>query len=295
MKSETMTIDWGNTIIKANNIHFLNRIRVEDYNENRTSIDDKCFLILDEKIYFMEVEGEKVPKDYLKTNRNFLVPTLYAIAKAYEKDNEINVDILGTLPIDQISQKIKLIDMLSDKTFEFIYNGIKKKVNIGKVMVVKECVAAFYTLKDKNGQKLLIDIGSLTTNIFVTRDGKAVAEKTVTKGQLDWYKLITERHIADGFGQLVVEEVNMMLDNKIFHEECKDIIEENKKNFTKELVEEIKSLLPSANRFEIVLVGGGAEIFFENLKDYYKSISLHSNPIFANINGLGIIKKIKNL
>lgn len=46
-------------------------MRCEDYNENRTSTDDKNFLILDEKIYFMEVEWEKVPKDYLKTNRNF--------------------------------------------------------------------------------------------------------------------------------------------------------------------------------------------------------------------------------
>ena len=93
----------------------------------------------------MEVEGEKVPKDYLKTNRNFLVPTLYAIAKAYEEENEITVNVLGTLPIDQISQKNKLVETLSDKNFEFIYNGVNKKVNIGKVMVIKEFVAAFYT------------------------------------------------------------------------------------------------------------------------------------------------------
>lgn len=295
MNNETMVIDWGNTIIKANNIHFLNRMRIEDYNESRTSTDDKNFLILDGKIYFMEVEGEKVPKDYLKTNRNFLVPTLYAIAKAYEEENEITVNVLGTLPIDQISQKNKLVETLSDKSFEFIYNGVNKKVNIVKVMAIKECVASFYTLKEKSGQKLLIDIGSLTTNLFVTRDGKAVAEKTIAKGQLDWYKMIVERHIADGFGQLVVEEVNMMLENKVFQEECKDIIEETKKSFTKELIDEIKSLVPNANRFDIVLVGGGAEIFFENLEDHYRNVSVHSNPIFANINGLAIIKKLKNL
>ena len=295
MSNKTMVIDWGNTIVKADNIHFLNRMRIEDYNESRTSTDDKNFLILDGKIYFMEVEGEKVPKDYLKTNRNFLVPTLYAIAKAYEEENEITVNVLGPPPIDQISQKNKLVETLSDKTFEFIYNGIKKKVNIGKVMVIKECVAAFYTLKEKSGQKLLIDIGSLTTNLFVTRDGKAVAEKTIASGQLDWYKMIVERHIADGFGQLVVEEVNMMLENKVFQDECKDIIEETKKAFTKNLLEEIKSLLPNANRFDIVLVGGGAEIFFENVVDHYRNVSVHSNPIFANINGLAIIKKLKNL
>lgn len=295
MSNETMVIDWGNTIVKANNIHFLNRMRIEDYNESRTSTDDKNFLILDGKIYFMEVEGEKVPKDYLKTNRNFLIPTLYAIAKAYEEENEITVNVLGTLPIDQISQKNKLVETLSDKMFEFIYNGVKKKVNIGKVMVIKECVAAFYTLKEKSGQKLLIDIGSLTTNLFVTRDGKAVAEKTIASGQLDWYKLITERHIADGFGQLTVEDTNMMLDNEVFKDECKEIIEETKKAFTKGLVEEIKSLLPNANRFDIVLVGGGAEIFNKNLEDHYRNVSVHSNPIFANINGLAIIKKLKNL
>lgn len=295
MSNKTMVIDWGNTIVKADNIHFLNRMRIEDYNESRTSTDDKNFLILDGKIYFMEVEGEKAPKDYLKTNRNFLVPTLYAIAKAYEEENEITVNVLGTLPIDQISQKNKLVEILSEKTFEFIYNGIKKRVNIGKVMVIKECVAAFYTLKEKSGQKLLIDIGSLTTNLFVTRDGKAVAEKTIASGQLDWYKMIVERHIADGFGQLVVEEVNMMLENKVFQDECKDIIEETKKAFAKGLVEEIKSLLPNANRFDIVLVGGGAEVFSKNLEDHYRNVNVHSNPIFANINGLAIIKKLKNL
>lgn len=295
MSNETMVIDWGNTIVKANNIHFLNRMRIEDYNESRTSTDDKNFFILDGKIYFMEVEGEKVPKDYLKTNRNFLVPTLYSACKAYEEYDEISINILGTLPIDQISQKNKLVETLSDKTFEFIYNGIKKKVNIKNVMVIKECVAAFYTLKEKSGQKLLIDIGSLTTNLFVTRDGKAVAEKTIAKGQLDWYKMITERHIGDGFGQLVVEEVNMMLENQVFQEECKTIIDETKVSFTKELVEEIKSLLPNANRFDIILVGGGAEIFSKNLEDHYRSVSVHSNPIFANINGLAIIKKLKNL
>ncbi|MDK0599698.1 hypothetical protein ACV3NL_04100 [Clostridium perfringens] len=86
-----------------------------------------------------------------------------------------------------------------------------------------------------------------------------------------------------------------MIDNKVFQEECKDILEETKKVFANELVEEIKSLLPNINRFDVILVGGGAEIFFKNLKNHYKNINLHSNPIFANINGLGIIKKIKNL
>ena len=32
-----------------------------------------------------------------------------------------------------------------------------------------------------------------------------------------------------------------------------------------------------------------------NLEDYYRNVSVHSNPIFANINGLTIIKKLKNL
>ncbi len=214
-----------------------------------------------------------------KSKKNYIPNLLYAIAKSSTKDdNEFNI-VLG-VPLDNLNITNNFKADLEDKEFNFVVNGIERKIKINKIATVGEGISSYYTLDDVSRTKdcLIIDIGGRTVNVCTFINKKLDKKFTVNKGIIDLYDSIKTRVNSTG-ENFNTEDIERLMK--------KDIIKDTKddKNLFVETILNAIKLKLNKDTFDIFLTGGGCIELKEELKEYMPNCNFLDNPIFSNVTG----------
>lgn len=274
-------VDLGNFNVKAINgkgkqITFQSNIsrETEDYP------DVLKFVKLDGEYTFFEKGSFSM--EFLKTTKSFTAQLLYAISSLYENEDIIETDLVLLLPISEMQEKQKYLD-LKGKEFEFTVRTSRKQdkiVKINDVFVTPEGYSSYFTLKDevKDSTLLLIDVGGRSTDIVTFEHGNPQILKTYRIGILDFYKKIQ----------------NLNSDKEYRLEQIKTAIEDGDLKITKkqlgafvqDIINEIK-IHVNLNHYKHVIWTGGASKMLEEIitESLPSRCYVHENPLYSNILG----------
>lgn len=239
--------------------------------------------------YYME-KG-KFDKEFNKVAKNYLPCLLYSFEKSYDVIADREIDLVLGLPLSQQVQKDKIKKMLENKTFEYTFNGKKRKVKIRKVGVMAEGVSSFYMLpkKIRMGNVALIDIGGRTSNLAVYMQGKNDSEKseTISKGVLDLYDTIKRRENGENGRNLSVEEIDAYIQQGLIGN-----LEDIKEAFLSDLLAEIKFYINKIEDYTVCFTGGGAEVLRDEIENMLPKAIIMDDAIFTNVKGNEKVAKV---
>jgi len=263
-----------------------------------------------ENRFILDNEGETYGNDVLEyDNNNYIfgqgtfdltfgkaykeieIPLLYALGKDVI-DGDVN--LITHLPTSQMENKPQIVERLLGKTFKYSVNDGKiKEVTFKTVGVLKEGFSSFYALAKRNsGMIAIVDIGGRTTDVFCFVDGVLVKEITIPVGTMDYFIDIAEKLTVETGTKKVLEDIHPLIKhNKLDINKYEDIT--NK--IYKEMIKYQKSKIDDLGNYDIHLTGGGAEYFFDNFKDTYRSVAIMPNNLVTNVEGAENIGKAKGL
>ncbi|WP_035288753.1 ParM/StbA family protein [Clostridium sp. KNHs214] len=210
-------------------------------------------------------------KEYDKTNKeNFIPQLMYAICKA-NKEDVIKTNLCLMLPIMQMANKNKLLDIINKhKNTKLKFNGQDKNINIEDALILPEGYSSYFSLtkEQRQGDICLIDCGSRTINLSVFENGKVVKLQTVKLGSYDFYTKIKNIENKD----YSEEDIQRLINNKI--------ITVNPKEYNLFLNNILNAIKPYVNlsTYKVYWTGGTSLM----LKDYIKQLKLPSNTILEN-------------
>ena len=261
-------VDLGNKEIKLNapgkpNLSFENRICEFDINED-VDVFNENTVMYDDKLCLVGTKKASLDARYIKTDKNFKAPILYAIGGL--TDNESS-NLMLCLPNDQIKNKVVFEEQLANKTFKCEINGKKKNIKIGKVIVVRESQAAFFSLpsEDRKGLGGILDAGSYTINVFITENGKEICSFTIQGfGITDYYSGLAQE--LSKFKKLNEVEVERYFSD--LKEMYKDTIDAYTQRFCKNLHNVLISKFANIEFHNIVMTGGNTFIIYDELVKY---------------------------
>ncbi len=242
----------------------------------------------------LEIEGEKYiigegrfETELNKSNKDNFLPLLYTGIALSTKDN-FNSVVCG-LPINQFKRNKDIIEkMINDnKVKEIKINGKERKIVIENFKVYPEGLGAYYNL-GVNDDVILIDIGGRTTDIAYISNNKPLTTGTVAVGTLNILADIQDTINSNYSLDLTLNDVDKMLSKNKFivdgEEIEKDfIVDILKENFSK--IKEKLDLDFPARTEKIVLVGGGANLFYKAFKNRYSNCEMLQDNILSNAKG----------
>lgn len=294
-KENYTIIDLGNKEIKViaphkPNLSFENRVcefgideQVDTFNENT--------VIYDNKLYLVATKKATLDARYIKTEKNFIAPILYTCGGIGDVEK---TNLMLCLPNDQIENKTVFEEQLANKTFKCEVNNKKKNIKIGKVLVVRESQAAFFSLpaEDRRGLSGTLDAGSYTINVFIAENGKEVSSFTIQNfGITDYFRGLAET--LSKYRKLNDVEAERYLD--ILREEYAEEIQAYTSKFCKDLYNVLLGKFSNIEFHNLVMTGGNTYFIFDELSKYLPKLKKHTSPIFANAEGCKKILEIKKL
>lgn len=210
-------------------------------------------------------------KEYDKTNKeNFIPQLMYAICKA-NKNETINTNLCLMLPIMQMANKQKLIDMVNkQKNIKLKFNGKGKEIIIADMLILPEGYSSYFALstEQKKGDICIIDLGSRTINLAIFENGKVVKLQTIKLGSYDFYTKIKNIENKD----YSEEDIQRLIDNKIITVDPKEYA-----LFLNNILNAIKPYA-NLNTYKVYWTGGTSLM----LKDYINKLSLKNSTILEN-------------
>jgi pantothenate kinase type III len=250
----------------------------------------------------IEVNGEKytigvgkVNIDMDKTNNEFTKIFVLNMLGRFTGDKEIFKVVLSSPPLVYSRHKEVLPEYLEGR-YEVIHNGRKKEITIEAVKVYPETIAAYLANRDKFKGKnvIVIDIGGLTTNAVLIRNGMFTGDDIITikhgMYHLDFKisQYLLSINLESGFN-CEPEDVQYFRDTK------DEILEDEKvidiyREFIDDILEKMDNKNWNYNKFEILITGGGGKNLFDYIKGFSLPKSVLSNdPVYDNLKGLEIL------
>ena len=280
-------IDLGNYATKSSKgISFLSKVCLSGgFEENGENI-----LLDGVKFYLGEGDFDT---EYRKAYKSNLLPILYG-AIALSTSDKSNCIVLG-LPLSQYKEDKEYLTnlVLQNSKKEIEINGVIRKVIIEDVEIVPEGVSA----ADEDFEGIIIDIGGRTTDIcLIQQEGnrrKVRKPYSIPKGILnlesDYINIINKRYGLDllpGDAQRILRE-----GLKIYGEPQKiDFAMEVYKTFVDGLISQVQVDYP-VKTYNILLVGGGAELLYNPIKKRLPNAELINNSFWGNALGYERIGK----
>ncbi|MCD3206754.1 ParM/StbA family protein [Clostridium botulinum C] len=283
-------VDNGNEMLETSEgVQFINKLSVGTIDMNKDDI----------KVNYNGVnytigvdEGSANIGNNKHKKINYKVSLLTGIANSY---NDVNIDckVVVGLPVElynnsEHKEQVKS-EILGWGRQTIKVNNKEKKINILDVEVFPESGVVFSDRERfKNERTLVIDLGGSTVDISLWNGLRLEAQKTYKHGMVTLYEQIISIVNNQKNTNFKNSEAKYMInkDKYIINQEEQDI------TFIKPIIElYVNGLTSWINQsFEIEkvnsiqLIGGGAIMLEEHLKDEYGKAQLFENPGFANAN-----------
>ncbi len=229
---------------------------------------------------------------------------LMAGALHYMKVDKVDLLVLG-LPVAQYMAKKAFLERVAGESIDV---GKKRKVKVGRVLVVAQPQGALYAYATQvgsvgsvaQGRSLVVDVGSRTFDWLVTRGMKVVTKmsNSVTRGVSDILIGIAAQigaEIKEDFRDL--EAIDHALRSgkslRIYQKEYElkryDALVQ--KIADQAVISMVQSMDGTHDVENIVLVGGGAYLFKKAVKKHFQRHTIHevADPIYANVRGFQLL------
>ena len=281
---KTILIDLGNYNIKlTDQVKFISPYIVFD----GADTSENNILEYKGKKYVMEFEAD-FDAEFNKVNKEYIPNMLWAFHKYDVKDNE-DIRLLLQLPLNNLGQAQKLKDDLLDKSFTFTTDKTRE-VNIKYVVVIGECMSAYYMLPNniKKDDIIIVDIGGRTCNVVEYKNGRVVEKDTINLGTINFYDDIKVKFNNENGENVETHQIEHYIKKQVIPQ-YSDV--EDK--FVNTLINRIKNNFNIGLGKKIVFTGGGSITLRIALERYNKDFIFMDNAVFANINGAERIAKAK--
>ena len=285
--SANLIVDLGNGAIK-----FKSKDKRGKFKSTIERTDELCEIkntvVYDNKAYVLGYGGS-YDREFNKVKKENWIYQLLLALNLGTTAQEVNVCLL--LPTSQSAFKEEYLGKLKNKMFKYKVENKNVVKNIKKVLVLNEGAVGYKALGVKQGNTLVLDLGSRTMNIvMVDGDGNVIKKITEAIGVFDYYCLIKERLNSITGENYTEEDIDELItnSNKLYTDlKGKD---ELLKEFLYNVLGKVKGNGIKLGMFDNIWgIGGG----FVMLKNLLKNTPIKTSDEYANVEGAyNIIKGI---
>lgn len=272
--TQIISAEVGNitTIVKSSKELLTFESRIEEAQEQH---------LLDSNREVFEIEGKKYIAEmgsfennlYKYEKKNFKNILHYAIAKVADSGN---VKLITSIPANQYNSfkdEMKNVIMNNNKISVKI-NEVTKNITIEEVAILPEGYSIFKTTPKEflieGAKTVIIDIGGGTTELILFDElGRFVNGDSINKGLLNLFNLIQTDIQTKTKKLLSIEDVRKLIDKKLnivgLNNYTYDLIISE---FANNLMNLIKGKIAEIDQYNVLVVGGGADILKDTIKDH---------------------------
>lgn len=237
-----------------------------------------------EGIKYYIKEG-KLENNYDKANKETNI-ILFLYSLAIQRDRYFKV-VVGLPVLAYKNSKETFRDkLLENKIYKLNLNGKEKTIVIEEVIVFPEGVGAYFNIKNRAKNAVIMDIGGGTTNIVSFKNGKLDKCTTIAKGMIELYNRIRDYLNSKYTLKLELEDIESILKEglKVDGEEVNwSFIKLITDNFTSDLMNELRNF--EIRTSTVYLNGGGSKLLKTTLKNKIPGLFLVEDYLFANAKG----------
>lgn len=282
-------IDLGNYNVKTSERDIITAKPVifkAKYSTKEKIMDNNNCLQLNGKHYYIE-DGE-LETNLNKSKKLNILPLLYTAIIRSTRDIDNNV-VLG-LPVSQFKANKDSLKkyILDNGSVQCKYNGEQREIRINNVEIFPECAGAYFSIKDKPADCILVDIGGRTTNICLFEDGKLTKKYiSIPAGMINIYDDIAEYLNTKFTLDIKMEQIESILKKGLFVDGMKidfSFIKPIINEYFDIVINELNLNYP-VRTHRIFLSGGGSLIVGGSLKKRLKGAQILENTLLANAIG----------
>ena len=232
--------------------------------------------------YYMK-EG-KLENNYDKANKKTnLILFLYSLA--LQKDRYFKV-VVGLPALAYKTNREYFKDkLLNQKIHDVVINKEHKKIIIEDLIVFPEGAGAYFSLRNRPKNCVIIDIGGGTINIVNFKNGKLDTCTTIGKGMIQLYNQIRDYLNATYTLKLELEDIEVIMREglKVDNEEISfTFIKPIINSFIVDLMNELRNFPIRTSK--VLLTGGGSKLLKTPLS-VIPGLEVIEEYMFSNVKG----------
>lgn len=264
-------------------------------------------LVVDGKAYIIGDGIYDINKDKTVTEATKLF-VLNMLCKHMELKSTEHFKVLLTAPpMTYASQKDKLPQYLKG-SYKVQYNGKIKDIFIDNVTVYPETIMAYLANNPAQFTRpvLVIDIGGLTTNMVLIKNGNYNQDSIVSFSNGMYHveeevcEFLNSKYMLDldssDMNDFMTQGIYLGKENTNIIEAEKDAIENIFNKAVAQIVKKVTIKRWNPKTCVVLVTGGGGKTLFPTIQKFFDTAQLGANPIFDNLNGLSLLiaKESKN-
>ena len=230
------------------------------------------------------IRDGKLENNYDKANKETnLILFLYSLA--VQKDKYFKA-VVGLPALAYKANRDSFKDkLLNQKIHDVIINKQAKKIIIEDLIVFPEGAGAYFSLRNRPKNCVIIDIGGGTINIVSFKNGKLDACTTIGKGMIQLYNQIRDYLNATYTLKLELEDIEVIMREglKVDNEEISfTFIKPIINDFIVDLMNELRNF--SIRTSKVLLTGGGSKLLRAPLS-VIPGLEVVEDYMFSNAKG----------
>lgn len=232
--------------------------------------------------------------EIIKAQKRDTLPLfLYGLSQSVSL-NTTTVKVVTGLPKYQMDNK-ESVDAIKDKfkgRFVFTVDKIVYDIDVLDVAIFPEGVGAYYSTPDLDQEKdyILIDIGGSTFNVALFQNGEFIKVKTLPFGSMNLLEDIRSHAMTLHSSKYTLDDMERYRKRGVIGKTNDNM--EYTYRFAEEYVKKLFNLLKLDFPYkdcDLILCGGGVEMFAQNIIDRVSDAALIEDYLFANAKGFGIV------
>ena len=242
--------------------------------------------------YYKVGEGRAAITEDKVSDENARLLAMVAVANELKIEGVRKADVILAVGLpfsDYGREKKAVIDYyLRKPALKYEFEGIRYDITIREVYVFPQCFAAISPrLSNMEGDYLVVDIGSKTTDVLYLRNGIPVESKSITieKVMVKWMKQI-QGNLQVQFGKNIPESeiLKVILKQPNFlPKACANLVCDDMKELLHSLALELEEWQYGLQYINLIYVGGGASAM-RNFSEARSNVA-YDTDIHANAKG----------
>ena len=242
--------------------------------------------------YYKVGEGRAAITEDKVSDENARLLAMVAVANELKIEGVRKADVILAVGLpfsDYGREKKAVIDYyLRKPALKYEFEGIRYDITIREVYVFPQCFAAISpSLSNMEGDYLVIDIGSKTTDVLYLRNGIPVESKSITieKAMVKWMKQV-QGNLQIQFGKSIPESeiLKMILKQPNFLPKAyANLIYDDMRELLHSLELELEERQYDLQYINLIYVGGGASAM-KNFSEARSNVA-YDTDIHANAKG----------
>lgn len=298
MKRKIIAIDCGKMNLKAKcgeqEIVYKNSYSIRHTDESLLG-DNTFNVVYDGNMYIIGNNGSKALSGEGKESRIHLVSALTAITHFLDpEDDNDDIYVMYGESVDRyFNQKHKnYIKKNLEGTHEIMVGDKMFNFRVKYVHILPEGIGHILeNLGKYRGVQYVVDIGGSTINFLTVINGRPIEEesRSYPMGIHNIKAKVGKAINTAGLGRFKDTLIDEFINNGCSNSEIQAIINNTIEDHFEEFNDELKNLGVEIEKLlgahSVVFIGGGSELFRNQIELYYENATITDEPLLANVRG----------